>query len=138
MEIALVAFGSCWPILLATVDGVRGVEPIMLETGRVYGLSKRQLIRMIILPAALPQIAAGVRIAIAYGIATMLIANMFGSSAGLGYFVVLAQQSFDVLSTWGGLVVIGLIGCALSGLYAFGQHHMLAWHRGWRKAGEAS
>jgi ABC-type nitrate/sulfonate/bicarbonate transport system permease component len=86
----------------------------------------------IVMPAALPQIAAGVRIAIAIAIATMLIANMFGSSGGLGYFVILAQQSFDILATWAGLLMIGLVGVVLSGLFALLQHRALAWHRGWR------
>ena len=82
MEIALIAFGSCWPILVATTDGIRGVDPIMVETARVYGLSARQRMLQIIVPASLPQIAGGVRIAIAVAIATMLVANMFGSAGG--------------------------------------------------------
>jgi sulfonate transport system permease protein len=137
MEISLIAFGSFWPIFVATVDGVRGVDPLMAETGRIYGLSRVRSIFVITLPAASPQIAAGIRIALAIGIATMIVANIFGSSSGLGNFVLLAQQSFDVLGTWAGLLMIGLIGVVFNGLYLFAQHRALAWHRGWRRSTEA-
>jgi ABC-type nitrate/sulfonate/bicarbonate transport system permease component len=138
MEIALIAFGCVWPILVASTDGVRGVDPVLLDTARAYGLSRRQRIRTVVLPAALPQIAAGVRIAIGIGIATMVIANIFGATSGLGYFVIQAQQSFDVLGTWAGLLMIGLIGVLANGLYLIVQHRLLAWHRGWRASTEGS
>jgi sulfonate transport system permease protein len=138
METALIAFGSVWPILVASTDGVRGVDPVLLDTARAYGLSGRQRIRMVILPAALPQIAAGARIGIGIGIATMVIANIFGATSGLGYFVIQAQQSFDVRGTWAGLLMIGLIGVLANGLFLIVQHRLLAWHRGWRGSTEGS
>jgi sulfonate transport system permease protein len=138
MEIPILAFGSMWPILLSTADGVRGVEPVMIETGRAYGLSRRQQLFMIIMPAAMPQIAAGVRIAIAAAVATMIFANMFGSTNGLGYFVISAQQKFDILGTWAGLRMIGLIGCCASLLFVLAEYWALAWHRGWRRATDAA
>src|ERR1700722_4527339 len=61
MEIPILVFGSVWPILLSTSDGIRGVDPITIETGRAYGLSRKQQIFQIIVPAAMPQIASGVR-----------------------------------------------------------------------------
>jgi sulfonate transport system permease protein len=138
METALIAFGSVWPILVASTDGVRGVDPVLLDTARAYGLSERQRIRMIILPAALPQIAAGARIGLGIGIATMVIANIFGATSGLGYFVIQAQQTFDVRGTWAGLLMIGLIGVIANGLFLIVQHRLLAWHRGWRGSTEGS
>ena len=62
------------------------------------------------MPSALPQVMAGTRIAVAIAVGTMIVANMVGSSAGLGYFVISAQQSFDVMETWAGMVMIGLVG----------------------------
>jgi sulfonate transport system permease protein len=134
MEISLIAFGSIWPILLATIDGVKGVDPVYLQTGAIYGLNRGQLLRRIIFPAALPQIAAGVKIGIASAVAAMVIANMVGAVRGIGYFVLTAQQSFDILGTWAGLILIGLTGSIASGLYALLRHFMLGWHRDWKKA----
>jgi sulfonate transport system permease protein len=138
MEVAIIVFASIWPILLATIDGVKGVDPVTLEVAQVYGLDRRRRITDIVIPAALPQIAAGIRIGIANAVAAMIIANMFGSVRGLGYFIVNAQQSFDVRATWAGLLMIGLIGCSVSGLYALFQYRALAWHRGWRTATEGT
>jgi ABC-type nitrate/sulfonate/bicarbonate transport system permease component len=137
MEIALIAFSSCWPILVATTDAVRSVDPVMIETARVYGLSPRQRLVQIVLPAALPYIAGGVRMAIALAIASMLIANMFGSTGGLGYFIILAQQSFDIVATWAGLIMIGIVGVVLTGIFVLFERRALAWHRGWRGAEDA-
>lgn len=134
MEVSLIVFGSLWPILLGTIDGVKGVDPVYMQTGAIYGLNRRQLLTRIIFPAALPQIAAGVKIGIANAVASMLIANMVGAVRGIGYFVLTAQQSFDILGTWAGLVMIGLIGSVASGLYALLRHFMLGWHREWKKA----
>lgn len=138
MEIAVIVFASVWPVLLAAIAGAKGVDPVMLEVARVYGLDRRRRLTDVVLPAALPQIAAGVRIAIANAVATMVIANMVGSVRGLGYFVVNAQQSFDVPATWAGLAMIGAIGCTVSGVYALVQHRALAWHRGWRRSAEGT
>jgi ABC-type nitrate/sulfonate/bicarbonate transport system permease component len=132
MEIALIAFGCCWPILVSTTDGVRGADPMMAEVARVYGLTPRQRVLRITLPSALPQIFAGLRIALAIGVATMVIANMFGSANGLGYFIIDAQQSFSVTRMWAGILMIGLVGATASMVLAAVQYWLLAWHRGWR------
>jgi ABC-type nitrate/sulfonate/bicarbonate transport system permease component len=135
MEIFSIALGSCWPILLNTVDGVRGVEPTMLENAEVYGLSRLQRVRTVVVPAAMPQVFAGLRVALAVGIAVMVVANMIGSTSGIGYLVITAQQSFDVKASWAGIVMIGLIGLLANALFVVIQHRVLAWHRGWRAAG---
>ena len=134
METALIAFGSTWPILLSTTDGVRGVDPATLEMARSYGLSRSAQIRQVILPAALPQIFAGMRIALAIALQTMIIANMLSGTAGLGYFILTAQRTFDVPSMWAGILLLALLGFAINCLFVALEHRVLAWHRGWRAA----
>jgi ABC-type nitrate/sulfonate/bicarbonate transport system permease component len=135
MEIFSIALGSCWPILLNTVDGVRGVEPTLLENAEVYGLSRARRVRTVVVPSAMPQVFAGLRVALAVAIAVMVIANMIGSTSGIGYLVITAQQSFDVKASWAGIVMIGLIGLVANALLVALQHRALTWHRGWRAAG---
>jgi ABC-type nitrate/sulfonate/bicarbonate transport system permease component len=134
MEIALIAFGCCWPILVSTADGVRSVEPTMLETARVYGLNRRQQMLRVTLPGALPQAFAGLRVALAIGVATMIISNMFGSGKGLGFFVINAQQTYHVRDMWAGIILIGLIGALASAILVAIEWRALRWHRGWRAA----
>jgi ABC-type nitrate/sulfonate/bicarbonate transport system permease component len=125
-----------WPIVVATTDGVRGTDPMMLETGLAYGLSPAQRVRQIVLPAALPPIIAGIRVAVQFAVGLMIIANFVGSDRGLGYYVFNAQTTFDIKGTWGGLVVIGLVGFAATVPVALAERRFLAWHRGWRASAQ--
>jgi sulfonate transport system permease protein len=138
MEIALIAFASLWPVLLNTADGIRGVDPVLLESARVYGASSRRIIFEVALPAAMPRTFAGIRIAVALAVAGAVIANMFASNAGLGYFVVNAQAEFNVVGTWSGVLVIGLLGLTANGVFLIVEHRTLGWYRGWRRSGAAS
>lgn len=136
MEISLIAFASWWPVLVSTADGVRGVDPLLVETARVYGVSRPRLIFRVTVPAALPRIFAGIRIAVAIAVAAAVIANMYASNAGLGFFVIDAQSRFDVRDTWSGVLMIGLVGLVANLVFLSVQRRALAWHAGWRSAGE--
>jgi sulfonate transport system permease protein len=138
MEITLIAFASIWPVLLNTADGIRGVDPLLLDSARVYGASRWRLVFGVALPAAMPRTFAGIRIAVALAVAATVIANMFASSAGLGYFVVNAQAQFNVLGTWSGVLVIGLLGLSANGVFVLVEHRMLGWYRGWRQSSSAA
>lgn len=135
MEIALIAFGSLWPILVNTIDGVRSVDPTHLGVGRIYGLGYWSRIRRIVVPEAAPQIFVGIEVALPIGLATMVIANMVGASNGIGYSVISDQQSFNIVGTWSGLLLIGLIGIAVNVAFVLVRRYVLAWHRGWRAVG---
>jgi ABC-type nitrate/sulfonate/bicarbonate transport system permease component len=132
MEITIVAFACTWPIVLNSIDGIRSVDPLQVEMARVYGLSNRDIVRRILMPSALPQIFTGLRIALAIALAAMVIANMFGSSEGIGHFLVYASASFNLPQMWAGLLMIGLLGALVNLLFAALEHRTLAWHRGWR------
>jgi sulfonate transport system permease protein len=134
MEVGLIAFSSVWPVLLNTIDGVRGVDSTLLETGRAYRLSRGQRLRLIVLPAALPQIAAGVQVSLAIALSVMVIANMFGGADGLGQFILEAQRTFDVPQMWAGILLLGLIGYVMTRLLDAVEGRVLGWHRGLRAA----
>jgi ABC-type nitrate/sulfonate/bicarbonate transport system permease component len=132
LEAGLIALGCNWPVMLNTADGVRGVDPVMVETARSYGLSRRRQIRSVIIPAAMPQVLAGVRVAVGLGVAVMVVANMFAASQGLGAQVALAQGDFQITDSWAEIIMIALVGIVITALYAALHHRLLAWHRGWR------
>jgi sulfonate transport system permease protein len=138
MEITLIAFASVWPVLLNTADGIRGVDPVLLDSARVCGASRRRIVFEVALPAAMPRTFAGIRIAVALAVAATVIANMFASNAGLGYFVVNAQAQFNVVGTWSGVLVIGLLGLAANGVFLLVEHRALGWYRGWRRSSAAT
>jgi ABC-type nitrate/sulfonate/bicarbonate transport system permease component len=138
MEITLIAFASVWPILLNTADGIRGTDPVLIETARVYGASRLRRIFGVALPAAMPRTFAGIRIAVALAVAATVIANMFASNAGLGFFVVSAQDEFNVRNTWSGVLIIGLLGLVANGIFLIVEHRVLHWYRGWRGSNAAT
>lgn len=132
MKIFIIAFGAVWPILLNTIDGVRGVDPQLLDMSRVYGLSRRQRIVRLVLPAASPQIFVGARLALSIALILMVVSEMVASTDGLGYFVLLSQQTFAIPEMWSGIILLGIIGYAVNLVFAIAERHVLAWHRGWR------
>jgi sulfonate transport system permease protein len=138
LEAGLIAIGSTWAVMLNTADGVRGVDPIVVETARSYGLSRAQQIRRVIVPAAMPQVLAGVRVAVGLGVTVMIVANMFISTEGLGAQVAIAQENFQIKDAWAGIIMIGIVGIVITALYTAVHNRLLAWHRGWRAAGPAT
>jgi sulfonate transport system permease protein len=134
MKVTAIAFSSFFPILLNTIDGVRGVEPLQLDMAHVYGLNRRQRITRIVLPAALPQIFAGLRVSLAVALLVMTFSEMFAGTNGLGFFITFAQETYRIPDMWAGIVMLGLVGYAVNILFVALEHRALGWHRGWRRS----
>jgi ABC-type nitrate/sulfonate/bicarbonate transport system permease component len=132
MKIAFIAFGSVWPILLNTLDGVRTVDPRLIETARSLRLPRDVQIGRIVLPAAAPKIVAGMRISLSISLILMVISDMIASSGGFGFVLVSAQRSFAINDVWAGLVLLGIIGYALNTLFVVVERRLMAWHAGFR------
>ncbi len=88
----------------------------------------------IVLPGASPQIAAGARQALSVGVILMVISELFGASSGLGSRFVNFQRAFAIPQMWTGIILLGLIGVALSIAFQIVEHYALAWYRGLRQA----
>jgi sulfonate transport system permease protein len=132
MKIFVIAIGCVWPILLNTIDGVRGVEPTMLEMARSYGLGTLRRWREVVMPAALPQIFAGLRSGLSIALILMVISELVASTNGIGFSVLDAQRTFAIPDMWSGIILLGLLGILLNGLLQAVEHWVLAWHRGYR------
>lgn len=131
-KIFVIALVCLWPILLNAIDGVSGIEPTLHETSRVYRIGRWQRQRHVVLPAALPQIFAGMRTSLALALILMVITEMVASSSGIGFFVLDAQRSFAITEMWSGIVLLGLLGYALNAVFLVVERRVLAWHRGAR------
>jgi ABC-type nitrate/sulfonate/bicarbonate transport system permease component len=135
MEVAIIVFGTIWPILLNTADGARFLDPVQVETARAFRLPAGVRLVRLIIPAALPKFFAGLRLAIALALILMVFAELAGSSSGLGYEMNNAQSAFDMTWVWATLVLIAILGNLLNALELAVEHRVLAWHRGARQAG---
>jgi ABC-type nitrate/sulfonate/bicarbonate transport system permease component len=132
MKVFIIAFVCLWPILLNTIDGVTGVDPALRETTSVYGVRTIDRIRLVVLPAAAPQIFAGMRTSLSLALILMVISEMVASTNGIGYFVLQAQRSFDIPEMWSGIFVLGILGYALNAAFILVERRVLRWHRGAR------
>jgi ABC-type nitrate/sulfonate/bicarbonate transport system permease component len=133
-KIAFIAFFCIFPVLLNTIDGVRGIDPTLIETARSYGVPRHDRIRRLVLPAALPQIVAGMRTSLSLAVITMVLAEYFSSTSGVGYVLLISKNTFQLAPMWAAIVLIGLLGYLLNVLFLLAERRALAWHRGWRAA----
>jgi ABC-type nitrate/sulfonate/bicarbonate transport system permease component len=129
MKILLVAFGSFWPVLLNTIDGVRAVEPLLLDVTRVFRVGRARRLFTVILPSAGPQIFAGARTALAISLIIMVVAETVGGNGGIGYFLLNAQRNFAITNMWGAIVALGVLGYLLNILFRVVERVVLRWHR---------
>ncbi|WP_040166447.1 ABC transporter permease [Microbacterium gorillae] len=137
MRIVVIISGAIWPVLLNTVEGVRAVDPVLRETARTYRITGFARYVHLVLPAASPQIMAGIRQCLSIALILMVISEMFGASSGLGFTIVLFQRSFAIAQMWSGIFLLGFIGIALSLLFELAERRVLGWYLGQRKANRA-
>jgi ABC-type nitrate/sulfonate/bicarbonate transport system permease component len=136
MKVVIIAFAAIWPTLLNTLDGMDGVDQVKLDSARVLGLSGPATVRSVVLPAASPQIAAGLRGSLQVSIILMVVSEIVASTGGIGYFILNAQQAFSFVDMWTGIIVLALIGSALNLLFVLAEHRVLHWHYGARATEE--
>ncbi|KGT46886.1 MULTISPECIES: ABC transporter permease [Acinetobacter] len=122
-KISLLVYACTWPILLNTISGVQNVDPLLIKSARTMGLPPYQLFRKVILPAAVPTIFVGIRLAGAISILALVAVEMFGSKAGLGYLIMYSQYSFEIPQMFVGILIMTVLGLAFNyGLLAVEKH----------------
>jgi ABC-type nitrate/sulfonate/bicarbonate transport system permease component len=132
MKVFIIAFVCLWPVLLNTIDGVAGLDVTARETSRVYGISGRDRLLHVTLPAAMPQIFAGMRTSLSLALILMVISEMVASSNGIGYFVLQSQRTFAITEMWSGILLLGILGYVLNAGFVLVERRVLRWHRGAR------
>lgn len=129
MRIGLIAFGCIWPVLLNTMQGVRAISPAYRETAAAFHIPIRTQFLRIIIPAALPKIAAGMRVTLSLSLILMVLSEWLLSDNGLGHFLITAQRTFEVIDMWAAIVALGVIGYLLNVGFLAIEARVLAWHR---------
>jgi len=136
-KVAFIAFFCLFPVLLNAIDGTRGIDPTLVETARSYGLSRLERIRRIVLPAALPQIVAGMRNSLSLAVIMMVLSEFFASTSGVGYVLLISKNTYQFDPMWAAILLIGLLGYLLNLVFLLFERRVLAWHRGWRASAPA-
>jgi sulfonate transport system permease protein len=127
MIISVIAFASLWPVLLATVHGFKTVEPRLIEVSRLLHLSPLEFVFKIALPNAMPDIFAGLRLALTVSLILAVVTEMLSGMAGLGHNIIIAARSFRAADLYAGIIVLGAIGYVTNVTLARVEQHVLRW-----------
>lgn len=123
-----VIFLSCvFPILLNTFGGVKGVDPVLIDTGRTFGYSKPKILKKIVLPSVLPEIFTGMRISLGIALIVVVVSEMIAGNSGIGYFILNSQQFFKIPQMFVGIFTLGIIGYLLNWSFLKLEQRVLRW-----------
>jgi ABC-type nitrate/sulfonate/bicarbonate transport system permease component len=136
MKVGLIAVGVLPPILLNTIDGVRSVDSLQLDTGRVFGIDRRRRLARIVIPSAMPQIFAGLRVSLAIAVILMVISELVASTDGIGFGLLQAQRGFRIPDMWAHIMLLSILGLALNSGLTQVERRALRWHCGARRRSE--
>lgn len=128
-KVIFIAFSTFYPVVLGTVEGVRGVGSTHAEVARVHGFTRSQLLFKLILPAASPQILSGLRLGLIYAWLATIGAEflLVNDGHGLGNIVFKGRMAFNVELILFGLVAIGVIGNAFNRVADKAEKRLLRW-----------
>jgi sulfonate transport system permease protein len=128
MKVTIIVLAAIWPTLLNTLDGMRSIDPVRLDTAKVLHMSGFRTVRSVVFPNALPQIMAGLRNSLQVAVIMMVVSELIASTSGIGFFILDAQQRFAITEMWTGVIVLGLIGSALTLVFLAIEHIVLRWY----------
>ncbi len=127
-KIFIVFIGTFFPTLLATVAGVKGIDPVLVYAGQVLGCrDSASLFRRVIFPAALPSIVVGLRISFGTGWAAIIAAELVAARSGLGYLIANGMEILRADTVLVGMVVIGVMGVAFDAFFRY-LNHRFSWN----------
>jgi putative hydroxymethylpyrimidine transport system permease protein len=128
-KIVIVVLICFFPIVVNTVDGLRSTDPELVRLLQSMGADRRQILRLARLPAALPFLLSGAKVAIAVSVIGAVIGEWVGASAGLGYFMIRSAAALQTARVFAAVVITALLGLALFGLVALIERRLLPWRR---------
>ena len=130
MIVAVTVYASMWPILINTIDGVKNIDRTMIDTGRTFGLTRRQILSRIVFPAASPYIVTGLRISLAIALILVTTAEMVVGSRGMGFFILDEERSLRSSNMYAGIILVALLGYVLNRIFLMLETRLMRWRRG--------
>ena len=128
-KITMISVESIFPVVTATIVGIRGVERELLWSARNMGAGERELLWQIALPAALPQIITGLQVALPIALIVAIVTEMFMGGYGLGGAMNTAARFADSRGVFAGIVEIAVVGYALVKGMGLIRRRLLLWHQ---------
>jgi NitT/TauT family transport system permease protein len=126
-KVVILFMFAFFPMVINTYQGVKSVDPKLLEVGRAFRCSERQLWANIVLPAALPFIVTGLRLALGRGLIGMVLADLYTAISGIGYLIVRTASTYQVDKMFVPIVTLGLLGVTLTALLRVVERAVAPW-----------
>jgi NitT/TauT family transport system permease protein len=126
-KIAFTFLECLYPIVVTCYFGFRGVQTRLIWSAQNFGAGRGTILRRVVLPAALPSIFSGLRIALPIAIIVVVITEMIGDSVGLGYYITIWSTRFTFSNVYAAIIVIGLCGLALDQALLLVRRHAVYW-----------
>jgi sulfonate transport system permease protein len=125
----IVMLGALFPMYVNAFAGIRSVDPKLGELGRVLGLSRRELVRHVVLPGALPQALTGLRLAVVGSLLALVVGEQVNANAGLGFMITQAEQFLQNNIIMVALIVYAILGLIADSVVRLIERRALAWRR---------
>lgn len=126
-KVVIITLVAIFPVIVNTYSGIKDVRGSFLEIGRAYGATETQIFTKIVLPASVPYIMAGVRLAVGMAIIGIIVSEFFTAITGLGGIIVLYANNFATAKLFVPIIVTGLLGITLSQLVTFIERRLSRW-----------
>lgn len=129
MKITVVAMTAFFPVVINTLEGATSVEPLYRAVARTFGVPAPRAMRAVLLPATLPFVFAGMRIAVGLAFVVTVVAEMIAGDAGIGYYLVSMQYAGRAAEMYAALLLLAICGYALNAAFRVVERRTLHWNR---------
>jgi ABC-type nitrate/sulfonate/bicarbonate transport system permease component len=126
-KIAIVFLTAVFPILINTVVGLTATERTLIDVARSLGATNMQIYTKIRIPGATPYVVAGLRLSVARALVGVVVAELFGARAGLGFLILTSAQNFDTPALFVGVIIFAVAGVASVGLLKWLEQYFAAY-----------
>jgi len=125
--LVVIAFAAIWPVLLNTYQGVKAVEPQLVEVSRSLELPELVFVRKIALPASMPQILSGMRLGLTTSLIITVVGEMLAGLQGLGGWILAAARNFRGSDLFAGVILLGVTGLLCAAISALMERAILGY-----------
>ncbi len=126
-KVVVITLACVFPVYINTYSGVRNVDPKLVEAGRVFGLSRFESIRQIVLPAALPSVLVGVRYSMGVSLLALIVAEQVNSKSGIGHIIFVATGALRIDIITGAILIYAVLGVIVDITMRFFERRLLPW-----------
>ncbi|MCE5287037.1 MAG: ABC transporter permease [Pelosinus sp.] len=126
-KIAIIVWGTIWPTMLSAVSGVKNADPLLIKSARSMGVTGLTLLTKVIIPNAVPNVVAGIRLSAAHSLLVVVVAEMIGAHAGLGYSIFYLEEHYAVPEMYAMIVTLSLTGVTVNYLLNLLEKRLTMW-----------